>query len=72
MLIFMLWAQDQLSIMKHRLIQDEPTRWNSSYYMYTGTLDWICAAEIECRVSSELSNQQWQLAGKGGKNIKAL
>ena len=25
--------QDQLSLAKHKLIQDEPTHWDSSYYM---------------------------------------
>jgi len=30
----------------------------------------ICAAEIECPINSELSSQQWQLAGKVVKILK--
>jgi len=48
-------------------IQDEPTRWNTSYYMLERLIEQrqaICTAEIECKVKSELTNHQWQLAEK--------
>ena len=65
--------QDQLNLKKHRLIQDEPTRWNTSYYMLERLIEQrqiICTAETECQVNSELTNQQWQLAEKVVKVLK--
>lgn len=67
--------QEQLGLNKHRLIQDEPTRWNTSYYMLERLIEQrqaICAAEIECKVNSELTNHQWQLAEKVVKVLKPL
>ena len=32
----------------------------------------ICATEIECKVNSELTNHQWQLAEKVVKVLKAF
>ena len=65
--------QERLGLKKHRLIQDEPTRWNTSYYMLerlTEQRQAICAAEVECKINSELNNQQWQLAEKVVKVLK--
>ena len=65
--------QERLGLKKHRLIQDEPTRWNTSYYMLERLIEQrqaICAAEVECRIVSELNNQQWQLAEKVVKVLK--
>ena len=65
--------QEQLSLNKHRLIQAEPTKWNTSYYMLECLIEQkqaICAAEIECKVNSELTNHQWQLAEKVVKVLK--
>ena len=65
--------QEQLGLDKHRLIQDEPTRWNTGYYMLERLIKQrqaICAAEIECKINSELTNHQWQLAEKVVKILK--
>ena len=65
--------QEQLDLDKHRLILDEPTRWNTSYYMLERLIKQrqaICAAEIECKINSELTNHQWQLAEKVVKILK--
>jgi len=47
----------------------------TNYYMLECLIEQrqaICAAEIESKVNSELSSQQWQFAKKSSKNIKAL
>ena len=65
--------QQQLGLKQHRLIQDEPTRWNTSYYMLERLIEQrqaICAAEIECKFNTELSSQSWQLAEKIVKVLK--
>ena len=65
--------QQQLGLKQHRLIQDEPTRWNTSYYMLDRLIEQrqaICAAEIECKINTELSSQSWQLAEKVVKVLK--
>ena len=59
--------QEQLSLNKHQLIQDEATRWNTSYYMLEHLIEQrqaICAVELECKINSELSNHYWNLAEK--------
>ena len=65
--------QQQLGLKQHRLIQDEPTRWNTSYYMLERLIEQrqaICAAEIECKINTELNSQSWQLAEKVVKVLK--
>ena len=65
--------QEQLSLNKHQLIQDEPTRWSMSSYMLEHLIEQrqaVCATEIECKVNSELTNHQWQLAEKVVKVLK--
>ena len=65
--------QQQLGLKQHRLIQDEPTRWNTSYYMLERLIEQrqaICAAEIECKFNTELTSQSWQLAEKIVKVLK--
>jgi len=68
-------TQERFGLKKHRLIQDQPTRWNTSNYMLeclTEQRQAICAAEVKCRIVSELSNQQWQLAEKVVNVLKPL
>jgi len=65
--------QSYTPVIKYQLIQEEPTKWNTSYYMLEHLIEQrkaICAAEIECKVNSELTNHQWQLAEKIVKVMK--
>ena len=65
--------QEQLGLNKHWLIHDEPTRWNTSYHLLERLIErrqTICAAEIECKLQSELINHRWQLAEKIVKVLK--
>ena len=59
--------QQRLDIPQHRPIQDQATRWNSSYYM----LEWlmeqrqaILAVTSEVNLPVEITTTQWQLMGK--------
>ena len=59
--------QEQLKLPEHRLIQDVPTRWNSSFYMLQHLLEQqvaLTAANAELNVPAELRNSQWTLADK--------
>ena len=55
--------QEQLSLTKHKLLSDCPTRWNSTYYMLTRLLEQkpaitvMCASSVGPRVS--LSASEW-------------
>ena len=59
--------QGQLECPKHRLIQDEPTRWNTTFYMLERLIEQrkaLTAASVELNVPVELSTSNWTLAEK--------
>ena len=55
--------QEQLSLPKHKLLSDCPTRWNSTYYMLTRLLEQKPAITIMCASSAgprvSLSAAEW-------------
>lgn len=59
--------KEQLDCPKHRLIQDEPTRWNTTFYMLEQVVEQrkaITAASVELDVPVELHASHWVLAEK--------
>ena len=63
----LLKIQEQLGLSPKRLIQDEPTRWNTTFYMLQRLLELkvaITAAGAELDVPIELSSSNWTLAEK--------
>ena len=69
----LLKIQEQLGLLPKRLIQDEPTRWNTTFYMLQRLLDLkvaITAAGAELDVPIELNNSNWILEEKAVKILQ--
>lgn len=66
-------AQETLGLPTHKLIQDEPTRWNSTKHMFDRLLEQrrpLALAAPELNLPSELSNNDWELVEKITKLLK--
>ena len=60
-------TQEQLGMSKNRLIQDKPTKWNTTFYMLQRLLEQkktVIATSVELEVPIELTNAQWLLSEK--------
>ncbi len=69
----LLKIQEQLGMPRNRLIQDEPTRWNTTFYMLQRLLEQkkaITAAGVELEVPIELTSANWALAEKAMKVLQ--
>lgn len=58
-------CQTQLGLPLHRMIQDEPTRWNSSYYMMRRVLEQkealiLVSSKPEIRLSVDMTSEDWK------------
>ena len=65
--------QEQLGLSPKRLIQDETTRWNTTFYMLERLIELkvvITAAGVELEVPIELNNSNWTLAEKTVKILQ--
>ena len=60
--------QEQVSLTKHKVLSDCPTRWNSTYYMLTRLLEQkpaitvMCASSVGPRVC--FSASEWRMINK--------
>ena len=69
----LLKIQEQLGMPQNRLIQDEPTRWNTTFYMLKRLLEQkkaVTAASVELEVPIEMTNANWALAEKAMKVLQ--
>ena len=59
--------QKQLNLPDHRLMQDEPTRWDSTYYLLDRLVEQhraISVYDSDFELPDRLSSNKWQLAEK--------
>ena len=59
--------QSQLSLPEHKLIQDEPTRWDSTYYMLSRIIQHhraITLYDPDFGLPEQLNSNEWQQAEK--------
>ena len=59
--------QSQLSLPEHKLIQDEPTRWDSTYYMLSHIIQQrraITLYDTDFGLPEQLNSNEWQQAEK--------
>jgi len=67
--------QEQLGMPQNRLVRDEPTRWNTTFYMLQQLLEQrkaITAADVELEVPIELQSAHWALAEKAVKVLQVF
>ena len=66
-------TEEQLGLSLKRLIQDEPTRWNTTFYMLQRVVELrvaITAAGVELNVPVELTSSNWLLTEKAVKILQ--
>ena len=67
--------QRQLSLPNHKLMQDEPTRWDSTYYMLERLVEQqraISLYDTDFELPDRLNSNEWQLAEKIVKLLEPM
>ena len=67
--------QKRLNLPEHRLVQDEPTRWDSTYYLLNRLVEQrraICLYDTDFELPERLNTNEWQLAEKVVKLLEPM
>ena len=67
--------QKQLNLPEHRLVQDEPTRWDSTYYLLDRLVEQrraISLYDTDFELPERLNSNEWQLAEKVIKLLEPM
>ena len=67
--------QKQLNFPEHKLVQNEPTRWDSTYYLLDRSVEQrreISLYDTDFELPEKLNSNQWQLAEKAVKLLEPM
>ena len=67
--------QKQLNLPEHKLVQDEPTRWDSTYYLLDRLVEQrraISFYDTDFELPEKLNSNEWQLAEKVVKLLEPM
>ena len=67
--------QKQLNLPEHKLVQDEPTRWDSTYYLLDRLVEQrraISLYDTDFELPEKLNSNEWQLAEKVVKLLEPM